>query len=139
MTSEQKNELINSCLKARENAYVPYSGFSVGAAVLTERGDIFRGCNIENASYPAGICAERTAVFSAVAAGNTHLEAIALSGGKKGAEPQDFCMPCGVCRQVMTEFFSPDAPVLIVKSTQEVLEFTLAELMPHMFDSLNNR
>ena len=136
MEPSKKTEIIRLAIKSRERAYVPYSNFSVGAAVLTADGEIFTGCNIENLSYPAGICAERTAMFSAVAAGHLEFQGIAVSGGIKWEAPKDICMPCGICLQVMSEFCKPEFPVLIVKNEEEIQEYQLKDLLPHVFDSL---
>ena len=129
-------ELILKALKARENAYVPYSKFAVGAAVRTKSGEIFDGCNIENISYSATVCAERTAIFSAVSKGNRQFTRIAVAGGDEGKEPGDFCAPCGVCLQVMSEFCGPDFEILLVKSEKGVKRYTLKDLLPVVFDSL---
>ena len=96
-------ELMQAAVKARKMAYAPYSGFFVGAALLTKDGKVYTGCNIENASYTPTNCAERTAFFKAVSEGERAFEAIAVVGGK-GEELSELCAPCGVCRQVMTEF-----------------------------------
>ena len=136
MNTQEKTKIIQAAIEARGRAYVPYSHFSVGAALLTKDGEIIQGCNVENLSYPAGLCAERTAIFSAVAKGCRQFEAIAVSGGNEGQAPEDFCMPCGMCLQVMNEFCSPDFLVLIVKNEQEVREYRLGELLPYAFDSL---
>ena len=104
----RNKELVREALEARKQSYCPYSGFAVGAALLCGDGTVFRGCNIENAAYPATNCAERTAMFKAVSEGNTDFRAIAIVGGPKGKEPKDFCAPCGVCRQVMAEFCDPE-------------------------------
>lgn len=94
----RNKELVREALEARKQSYCPYSGFAVGAALLCGDGTVFRGCNIENAAYPATNCAERTAMFKAVSEGNTDFRAFAIVGGPKGKEPKDFCAPCGVCR-----------------------------------------
>ena len=104
----ENRELVMEALKARKQAYCPYSGFAVGAALLCADGRVFTGCNIENAAYPATNCAERTAIFKAVSEGKTEFRAIAIVGGPKGKEPENFCAPCGVCRQVMAEFCDPE-------------------------------
>lgn len=137
MNREERNTLAKRVLNVRKRAYVPYSQFSVGAALLTESGKIFEGVNIENLSYPAGLCAERVAIFSAVAAGHYSFRGIAVSGGMKDSAPDDFCYPCGMCLQVMSEFCSPDFEIIIVKSENEIEEYTLKDFLPHVFDSLN--
>ena len=97
-------ELVNRAIEAREHAYVPYSHFAVGAALLTKDGKVYPGCNIENSSFGATNCAERTAFFSAVCAGEREFEAIAIVGGPEGKPVHELCAPCGICRQVMREF-----------------------------------
>jgi cytidine deaminase len=133
MSGAQEQELARRALRARENAHAPYSDFAVGAALLTDSGSIYTGCNIENASYPAGNCAERTAIFKAVSEGERDFTAIAIAGGKAGEEPADFCPPCGICRQVMAEFFTADTPILLIKSEREIKRRTLGELLPEAF------
>lgn len=128
--------LAEQALQMRDKAYVPYSGFSVGAALLTKSGNLFKGCNIENVSYPGTICAERTAVFSAVANGELQFKAIAVAGGIQGREPDDYCVPCAICLQVLSEFCEPDFDIFVVKSEQEILHYTLRDLLPVVFDSL---
>lgn len=127
-------QLITMALKARENAYAPYSDFLVGAAVLTKDGEVYTGCNIENASYGATNCAERTAIFKAVSEGHTEFVKVAIVGGKRGEAVTDFAYPCGVCRQVMAEFSKPeDFKVIVAKSTDEYIEKSLDELLPLSF------
>lgn len=126
-------ELVKEALAAREMAYVPYSNFAVGAALLTKEGKIYRGCNIENASYTPTNCAERTAFFKAVSEGERNFAAIAVVGGPAGKPPVDFCYPCGVCRQVMAEFCEDDFVVLVGKSEDEIREHSLIEILPHIF------
>lgn len=125
--------LVKEALAAREMAYVPYSHFAVGAALLTKDGKIYRGCNIENAAYSPTNCAERTAFFKAVSEGEREFAAIAVVGGPAGEPPVDFCYPCGVCRQVMAEFCSDDFIVLVGKSEDEIEENTLVDILPHTF------
>lgn len=124
-------KLINAAMQARTKSYSPYSGYSVGAAVLTASGEIFSGCNIENASYGATMCAERTAIFSAVAAGHKNFTAIAIVGGKDGEA--DLPYPCGMCRQVLSEFCDKDFKVIIARSETDFEEYALGELLPHSF------
>ena len=120
-------------LEARKNAYTPYSHWAVGAALLTEDGSLFPGCNVENAAYGPTNCAERTALFAAVAQGKREFRAIAIAGGREGEEPSDFCPPCGVCRQALAEFCEPDFEILLVKSNAETQLHTLGELLPLAF------
>lgn len=130
-----KNNLIKAAINSRKNAYAPYSGYTVGAAVLGEDGKIYSGCNIENASYPAGICAERTAIFKAISEGNRKIKAIALSAARGGENPKNYPSPCGICRQVMSEFADEDMPVLLAINEEDYKEYTLAELLPLGFTS----
>lgn len=125
--------LINKALEARENAYAPYSQFLVGAALVTEDGSIYTGCNIENASYGATNCAERTAVFKAVSEGHRSIKIIAICGGVKGGD-MGMAYPCGVCRQVLREFSNPsELKVIVAKSVEDYEVYTLEELLPHSF------
>ena len=126
-------ELVKEALAAREMAYVPYSNFAVGAALLTKEGKVYRGCNIENAAFGPTNCAERTAFFKAVSEGEREFAAIAVVGGPAGSAPVDYCYPCGVCRQVMAEFCADDFVVLVGKSEDEIHEHTLVEILPHTF------
>ena len=112
-------------------AYAPYSGFFVGAALLTKDGKVYTGCNIENASYTPTNCAERTAFFKAVSEGEREFEAIAVVGGK-GEEPSELCAPCGVCRQVMAEFCDKELRVLL-GTPADFKAYTLEELFPLSF------
>lgn len=132
-----KTELINIALEYRKNSYSPYSKYKVGAAVLTSSGKIYGGANIENAAYPAGLCAERTAIFKAISEGETELIAIAICGGSK-EEADDFAYPCGMCRQVMREFSEPsELVILVAKSVEDYEEYTLEQLLPHSFGPEN--
>ncbi len=128
-----KAELIAQALQARTQAYAPYSGYHVGAALLTKGGKIYTGVNIENASYGATNCAERTAFFKAVSEGEREFLAIAIAGGKKDTESEDYAYPCGICRQIMSEFCGPDFRVIVIKNRAEYEEYTLEELLPHSF------
>ncbi len=127
-------QLIALAIKAREKAYAPYSHFAVGAAVLTKDGQVYTGCNIENASYGATNCAERTAIFKAVSEGSKEFVKIAIVGGKAGEEITEYAYPCGVCRQVMAEFSNPkELSVLVAKSEEDYIKKTLDELLPLSF------
>lgn len=122
-------KLIESAIEAREKAYSPYSNFKVGAAVLTEDDKIFTGCNVENASFGATNCAERTAIFKAVSEGYQVIKAIALIG-----DPNNYTYPCGICRQVITEFAeSEDMDIILVKNKNDYIIKTLKEILPGSF------
>jgi len=120
--------LLEASKTARETAYVPYSKFPVGAALLTKEGEVILGCNIENASFGLTNCAERTAIFKAVSEGKKEFAAIAISGDTEGP-----ISPCGACRQVIAEFCAPDMPVYLTNLKGNVSETTVAELLPGAF------
>ena len=131
-------ELAAAALAARERSYAPYSGFTVGAALLAESGRVYPGCNIENAAWSPSNCAERTAFFKAVSEGERAFSAIAVAGGRAGKPAEDFCPPCGVCRQVMMEFCDPDSfRILLVKSAGKPKILTLRQLLPFGFGARN--
>ena len=130
----ENRELVMEAVKARKQAYCPYSGFAVGAALLCVDDRVFTGCNIENAAYTPTNCAERTAFFKAVSEGERSFTAIAVVGGPEGASEFDWCAPCGVCRQVMKEFCHEDAfQIILARSVKEYKVYTLAELLPMGF------
>ena len=129
------SQLLDTAIRAMQSAYAPYSHFHVGAALLTESGEIYTGCNIENAAYSCTVCAERTAFFSAVRDGHRKFTKIAVVGGMNG-EISSFTYPCGVCRQVMREFCD-DGFILIFTDGKEVRELTLGELLPYSFSPAN--
>lgn len=134
MTDPVKTEmLIRAALDARAAAYVPYSHYAVGAALLTAEGEIFTGGNIENASYGACNCGERTAIFKAVSQGRREFAAMAIAGGMEGEDPVDYAYPCGICRQVMREFAGADFKVIVAKSAKDYQVFNLEDLLPHGF------
>jgi cytidine deaminase len=120
--------LVNEAIEARKQAYAPYSTFQVGAAVLTTNDTIYRGCNIENASYGLTNCAERTALFTAVANGEKAVKAIAVVGDTDGP-----ISPCGACRQVMAEFCDEDTLVILANLKGDTVETTIKELLPGFF------
>ena len=131
MKKEQIKKMIEIALSQLAYSYTPYSDFKVGAALLGKNGRIYTGCNIENAAYSATNCAERTAIFRAVSEGNMRFRAIAIVGGPKESEPGDFCPPCGVCRQVMTEFCDPETfRIILMNGAGEIREYLLKELLP---------
>lgn len=127
-------ELIEAALTARRFAYSPYSGYSVGAALLSADGSVYTGCNIENSVFTPTNCAERTAFFKAVSEGKRSFVRIAVVGGKASENPSDTCTPCGVCRQVMNEFCTPDFEIITASSPDEYTIVTLGELLPRAFD-----
>ena len=129
------DELIQLAFLAAKQSYSPYSNYRVGAALLTESGEIFTGCNIENASYPVGICAERTAAAKAVAAGERGFEAIAIIAYAESDGPSraNYAFPCGMCRQFLNEFALPGMQVYVAQSESDYREYTLEELLPESF------
>ena len=127
--------LMASAVAAREYSYSPYSGYRVGAALLGADGNIYTGCNVENAGYTPTNCAERTAVFKAVSEGVREFTAIAVVGGS-GEALDAACTPCGVCRQVLAEFCSSDMPV-ILGTPEKMRVMTLGELLPFAFTKKN--
>ena len=126
-------ELVNLAKEARSHAYVPYSGFSVGAALLCKDGKIYQGCNIENAAFGPTVCAERTAFFKAVYDGERDFEAIAVVGGRAGEEITGLFPPCGVCRQVMREFCDLDFKLYLGKENGAFETVMLGEMLPMSF------
>jgi cytidine deaminase len=129
-------KLCAIALEARKSSYSPYSGFKVGAALLASSGKIYTGCNIENAAYTPTVCAERVAFFKAISEGEKEFLAIAISGGENGKDAKADFPPCGVCRQVMSEFCSADFRV-IWGNKENITDKTLADIMPFSFDKNN--
>ena len=125
-------ELVRQAKKAMEFAYVPYSGYKVGAALLTKAGKVYLGCNIENAAFGPTNCAERTAIFKAVSEGEREFAAIAVVGGKDGVV-KDVFPPCGVCRQVMQEFCGAEFPIYMGRGDDSYQAVRLCELLPYAF------
>ena len=132
MTDNERSELFKKAAEARLKSYSPYSGYSVGAALLCSDGLIYTGCNIENAAYTPTVCAERTAFFRAVFDGEREFTAIAVCGGKDGII-RDYFPPCGICRQVMREFCEDDFRIYMVGKDGVYLERTLNEILPDSF------
>ncbi|HSP23010.1 MAG TPA: cytidine deaminase [Planococcus sp. (in: firmicutes)] len=126
----EKEQLIKEAITAREQAYVPYSKFKVGAALITKSGKVYHGCNIENAAYSMTNCAERTAMFKAVSEGDKDFAAIAIVADTKGP-----VSPCGACRQVIAEFCAPDMPVFLTNLQGDVQETTVNALLPGAFST----
>ena len=138
MNETECRKLLKKAEEMLAKSYAPYSHFHVGAALLAEDGTVFTGCNVENASYGASNCAERTAVFKAVSEGCTKFRAIAIAGGQDGIIG-DFCPPCGICRQVLREFGDPETFTVILGNGEGAIRtFLLKELLPESFgpDSL---
>ena len=127
-------KLAELAIEAMNHAYVPYSGYKVGAALLCADGTVYQGCNIENASYTPTVCAERTAFFKAVYDGKREFSASAVCGGKDG-QITGFFPPCGVCRQVMSEFCKSDFLVYLVGEGDTLKTFTLEQMLPLRFTS----
>ena len=121
-------ELIKIAQDYRERAYCTYSNFKVGAAVLFESGKVYGGCNIENASFGATNCAERTAIFTGVAEGEKSIVAVAVVG-----DLNNYTYPCGICRQVIAEFGAPDSKIIIAKNQEDYIVRTLEEILPGSF------
>ncbi|GAA0747306.1 cytidine deaminase [Clostridium oceanicum] len=126
------DNLIVKAIEAREKAYVPYSHFKVGAALITEDDSIYTGCNIENCSYGATNCAERTAIFKAVSEGYRKIKAIAIVGDEK-----NYTAPCGICRQVISEFADKDIDIIIVKDKDNYKIKKMNEILPDSFTKDN--
>ena len=135
MAEYDKQALIRAALEVRSNAYAPYSGFYVGAALLSESGRIYTGVNVENSSFPVGTCAERSAFAAAISSGERKFVAVCITGEKKdnpmlGAK---YCMPCGMCRQFMTEFCDKEFEIISAKSEEDYQINKLDTLMPGAF------
>jgi cytidine deaminase len=124
------NNLVQKAIEGRKQAYVPYSNFQVGAAVLTSNNEIFIGCNIENASYGLTNCAERTAIFKAVSTGSKEINAIAIVGDTDGP-----ISPCGACRQVLAEFCTENTKIILANMKGDTMETSIQELLPGFFSS----
>lgn len=128
-----KKDLFKLAKDAMKKSYAPYSNYNVGAALICKNGNVYKGCNIENASYSLTNCAERTALFSAISNGEKEFEAICVVGSKNG-EISDYAMPCGACRQALAEFCYADFKVYVGINENDIKEFKLSELLPCSFD-----
>ena len=137
LTREEKQALIRAALDARTRAVAPYSRFTVGAALRSADGQVFTGCNIENAAFTPTSCAERTALFTAVSQGVTRFTDIAVVGAKMGEVNELVTAPCGVCRQALYEFCGPALNVIMAKTPDDFIERTLGELLPFGFGPAN--
>ena len=124
----ENNELVKFALDARENAYSPYSKFRVGASLECDDGSVYKGCNIENSAYSPSCCAERVAIFKAVSEGKRNFKKIAIV-----SDSYDYTYPCGVCRQVMSEFVNKDFEIIVAKSNEEYKVEKFDEVLPHAF------
>ena len=131
------DKLMRMARAARERAYAPYSKYMVGAALEGASGRVYLGCNIENAAFTPSNCAERTAVFLAVAGGEREFTAIAVCGAPENQEPSALCSPCGVCRQVLLEFCDPETFTVYMQDNGNLTSRTLAELAPLAFSPKN--
>ncbi|MDO4594174.1 MAG: cytidine deaminase [Tissierellia bacterium] len=121
-------KLIKKAIENKKNAYVPYSNFHVSSIVITEDGSIYEGVNIENASYPATLCAERSAISSAITAGHKRINTIIITGDS------EYTYPCGICRQVMSEFMDENSKIIIAKNEKDYKQYTLDEILPMSFN-----
>ena len=130
MVAASDQELLDAAKKARGNAYCQYSGFYVGAALVDDLGQVHIGCNVENAAFPEGTCAEANAIGSMIAAGGRMIVTIAVVGGRKDIE---FCTPCGGCRQKIAEFADQDTRILIARNDDDVDTYAIDQLLPESF------
>ena len=126
----EHEQLIEVARKARKNAYAPYSSYFVGAAIVDDRGDIHTGCNVENAAYPEGTCAEANAIGAMVAAGGKRISVIAAVGG---GDELEFCTPCGGCRQSILEFSDENTRIILINGEGEIQKYSVDELLPLAF------
>lgn len=136
LNKEIINILIEKAIAVRNNSYCVYSNFAVGASCLGESGNIYVGTNIENISYPVGICAERSAFARGISDGEKKFSAVAIVGYAKNSDSKNFCTPCGMCRQFMSEFANEDFIVILVKDKTEYKILKLKDLLPLAFDIL---
>ena len=135
MTDSEREELIKAASAVRENAYAPYSGFYVGAALLAQSGKIYTGANVENSSFPVGVCAERSAFAAAISSGERKFTGMCVTGERRNNPllSADYCMPCGMCRQFMTEFCDQSFEIISAKTPEDYKVNNLNALMPGAF------
>lgn len=126
MTSKDAERLVAAARAARQKAYAPYSRYAVGAAVLAKSGKVYAGCNVENAAYPSGLCAERVAIFKAISEGERELVALVVVTANLGS-------PCGACRQVFSEFAADDATIILASARKRRKTYRMRELLPDRF------
>ncbi len=126
----EHEQLIEAAKKARQNAHAPYSNYFVGAAIVDDRGEIHTGCNVENAAYPEGICAEANAIGAMVAAGGKRISVIAAVGG---GDELEFCTPCGGCRQSILEFSDENTRIILINEEGQIQKYSIDELLPLAF------
>ena len=131
-----KKDLFILAKESMKNSYAPYSNYNVGAVLICKNGNIYKGCNVENASYSLTNCAERTALFSAIANGEKEFDSILIIGGKNG-DLNDYAMPCGACRQVIVELLDENSPILCFNLDGNYKELSIEELMPYQFNEGN--
>lgn len=138
LSEDTIKQLVKLAIEARNYSYAPYSHFNTGAALLTKDDKIYKGCNIENAAFSPTNCAERTAFFKAISEGHKEFKAIAVVGGSTDKGIEDYCPPCGVCRQVMLEFCDENTfYIILAKSENDVKIYSLKELIPINFTNNN--
>lgn len=133
LTDKEISDLIHTAFSVRKLSYSPYSRFAVGSALLCADGEIYSGCNIENSSYPVGICAERTAISKAISSGKRDFKAIAIVGGLMDNLDLEYCPPCGMCRQFLSEFCDKNFVVILAKSLNEYKLIGFDEILPFPF------
>ena len=126
----EHEQLIEAAKKARQNAYAPYSNYFVGAAIVDDRGDVHTGCNVENAAYPEGNCAETNAIGAMIAAGGKRISVIAAVGG---GDDLEFCTPCGGCRQSILEFSDENTRIILINEEGQIQKYRIDELLPLAF------
>lgn len=128
--NETEQQLVDAALKARSQAHAPYSGYHVGAALLDEHNNVYQGCNVENAAYPLGLCAEANAIGSMISAGGRHIRLLLIAGG---ADTLERCPPCGGCRQRISEFADENTKILLLSAAEKLESYLIEDLLPLAF------